>query len=108
MAAKFKKGDRVKVITGKSKGVVGIITKVCPKEHSLIVEGANIGRKRTNSPTGVRYSDQEKPIHVSNVMHIDPKTSLPTRIGYKLITLENGESAKVRYAKKSQEYIDKV
>lgn len=47
--------------------------------------------------------DQEAPIHVSNVMLVDPKTNKPTRVGYKV--LENGQ--KVRVAKKSGEVIDK-
>lgn len=99
-----KKGDKVKVITGKDKGKEGIVLKAIPKKERVIVEGVNIVKKHVKpnpaNPQGGIVS-QEAPIHVSNVMLIDPKTGEPTRVGYKI---ENGK--KVRVAKKSGAVID--
>ncbi|MFC5559503.1 50S ribosomal protein L24 [Ureibacillus thermophilus] len=99
-----KKGDKVKVITGKDKGKEGIVLAAFPKKNRVIVEGVNIVKKHMKpnqlNPQGGIVS-QEAPIHVSNVMLIDPKTGEPTRVGYKI---ENGK--KVRVAKKSGAVID--
>lgn len=99
-----KKGDKVKVITGKDKGKEGIVLAAFPKKDRVIVEGVNIVKKHVkpnqlNTQGGI--VSQEAPIHVSNVMLIDPKTGEPTRVGYKI---ENGK--KVRVAKKSGAVID--
>ncbi len=99
-----KKGDKVKVITGKDKGKTGIVLAAFPKKNRVIVEGVNIVKKHVKpnqlNPQGGIVS-QEAPIHVSNVMLIDPKSGEPTRVGYKI---ENGK--KVRVAKKSGAVID--
>ncbi|OUM95106.1 MAG: 50S ribosomal protein L24 [Thermobacillus sp. ZCTH02-B1] len=100
-----KKDDMVIVITGKDKGKKGRVIAAFPRENRVLVEGVNIVKKHTRpSPKNPQGGiiEQEAPIHVSNVMHIDPKTGKPTRIGYKI--LENGK--KVRYAKRSGEVID--
>lgn len=99
-----KKGDKVKVITGKDKGKEGIVLAAFPKKDRVIVEGVNIVKKHVkpnqlNTQGGI--VSQEAPIHVSNVMLIDPKTGEPTRVGYKI---ENGK--KVRVAKKTGAVID--
>ena len=102
---KIKKGDKVKVITGKSKGKVGDVLKVFPSEKKLIVSGVNLAKKHTK-PTQTTEGgivQKELPIHVSNVSHIDPKTNEITKVGYKI--LEDGK--KVRFAKKSGEIISK-
>jgi large subunit ribosomal protein L24 len=100
-----KKGDKVMVISGKDKGKTGVILSALPKKERVLVEGVNIVKKHTKpnqaNPQGGIVS-QEAPIHVSNVMLIDPKTGEPTRVGYKV---EDGK--KVRVAKKSGEVIDK-
>ncbi len=102
---KIKKGDKVKVITGKSKGKVGDVLKVFPSEKKLIVSGVNLAKKHTKATqtTEGGIVQKELPIHVSNVSHIDPKTNEITKIGYKI--LEDGK--KVRFAKKSGEIISK-
>lgn len=101
-----KKDDTVIVITGKDKGKKGRIIAAYPRENRVLVEGINMVKKHSKptqqNPQG-GILDQEAPIHVSNVMLIDPKSGKPTRVGYKV--LENGE--KVRVAKKSGEVIDK-
>ncbi|MGG0239311.1 50S ribosomal protein L24 [Bacillus rhizoplanae] len=100
-----KKGDKVQVISGKDKGKQGVILAAFPKENRVIVEGVNIVKKHSKpsqlNPQGGIIT-KEAPIHVSNVMPLDPKTGVPTRVGYKV---EDGQ--KVRVAKKSGELLDK-
>ncbi len=104
MATKIKKGDRVQVLAGKSKGLRGEVLKFNPKENRVVVQGVNTIKRHTkptaNHPGGI--VEQEAPIHVSNVAHIDPKTDKPTRVGFKV--LDDGR--KVRFAKGSDEVID--
>ncbi len=99
-----KKGDKVIVIAGKDKGKQGIVLSVSPKEKRIIVSGINLVRRHTK-PSNVSEGgivEKESAIHVSNVMHLDPKDGTPTRIGRKL--LDDGR--KVRFARKSGEVID--
>lgn len=101
-----KKDDTVIVITGKDKGKKGRVIASFPKDNRVLVEGVNMIKKhakpsQTNPQGGI--VNQEAPIHVSNVMPIDPKTGQRTRVGYKV--LDNGK--KVRIAKKSGEQLDK-
>ncbi|MCA1012853.1 MULTISPECIES: 50S ribosomal protein L24 [Halobacillus] len=100
-----KKGDKVMVITGKDKGKQGTILEAYPKKERVLVEGVNEVKKHAKpsqeNPQGGILT-QEAPIHVSNVLPIDPKTGEPTRVGYKV---EDGK--KVRIAKKSGEALDK-
>lgn len=100
-----KKGDKVMVISGKDKGKTGLILAAYPKNNRVLVEGVNIVKKHSKpsqaNPQGGIMS-LEAPVHVSNVMPIDPKTGEPTRVGYKV---EDGK--KVRVAKKSGEVLDK-
>nr|WP_295971134.1 50S ribosomal protein L24 [uncultured Bacillus sp.] len=100
-----KKGDKVMVISGKDKGKTGVILASFPKKDRVLVEGVNIVKKHSKpsqaNPQGGIIS-QEAPIHVSNVMPIDPKTGVPTRVGYQTV-----EGKKVRVAKKSGEVLDK-
>lgn len=99
-----KKGDKVRVMTGKDKGKTGVILAAYPKENRVLVEGVNIVKKHSKpsqaNPQGGIISF-EAPIHVSNVMPIDPKTGNPTRVGYKEV-----DGKKVRVAK-SGEVLDK-
>ncbi|MGU3919312.1 50S ribosomal protein L24 [Listeria monocytogenes] len=100
-----KKGDKVKVITGKDKGKSGKVLAAFPKKDRVLIEGINMVKKHTK-PSNINPQggilNVEAPIHVSNVMLIDPKTGEPTRVGYKV----KGDK-KVRVAKKSGEVIDK-
>lgn len=99
-----KKGDKVRVISGKDKGKTGVILAAYPKETRVLVEGVNIVKKHAKpsqaNPQGGIIS-QEAPIHVSNVMPIDPKSGNPTRVGYQVV-----DGKKVRVAK-SGEVLDK-
>ena len=100
-----KKDDNVIVITGKDKGKKGRVIAAYPRENRVLIEGVNMVKRHTRpnqaNPQG-GIIEREAPIHASNVMHIDPKSGKPTRIGYKV--LDNGN--KVRIAKKSGQEID--
>lgn len=100
-----KKGDQVQVMTGKDKGKTGTILSVNTKDSRVMVQGVNLVKKHKRpsamDPGGLKTV--EASLHVSNVMHIDPKDNKPTRIGVKV--LDNGK--KVRFAKRSGELIDK-
>lgn len=105
MAAKFKKGDTVVVMTGRDKGKKGEIMRVVPAESRIYVQGVNVVKRHTRatqtSPGGI--IEKEAGIHMSNVSHVDPKTDEPTRVGFKTIE----DNRKVRYAKRSGEIIDR-
>lgn len=100
-----KKGDKVKVISGKDVGKEGTILEAFPKKERVLVEGVNRVKKHAkpsqDNPQG-GILDLEGAIHVSNVMPIDPKSGEPTRVGY-----EVRDGKKVRIAKKSGEALDK-
>ena len=107
MAKKFKikKGDRVVVVTGRDRGKQGDVLRVLRQEDRLLVQGVNMVKRHRRPAAGHPggFIDKEAPIHISNVAHIDPASSRPTRVGYKL--LEPGR--KVRFAKRSGEVIDR-
>jgi large subunit ribosomal protein L24 len=103
--AKIKKGDRVIVLSGRSKGRTGDVLKVMPKEGRAVVQGVNMVKRHTRpsqTQTG-GIIEKESSIHMSNLAHVDPKTSMATRVGYKF--LEDGR--KVRFAKRSGEILDR-
>ena len=100
---KVKKGDKVVVLTGKDKGKTGEIKKAMPDDNKVVVQGVNVQTKhRKPSQTGPGGLDKiEMPIHVSNVAIVDPKTSKPSRVGFKTVG-----DRKVRVARRSGEVID--
>ena len=104
---KVKKGDKVVVITGRDKGKQGEIIEAMPKENRVRVRGVNLVKKhqRQTATQAGGMREKEAPINVSNVMHVDPKSGEPTRIGYKFVG-EGEARRKVRVAKKSGEQID--
>ncbi len=101
---KIKKGDKVVVITGRDKGKTGEVLRVLPKEARLIVQGVNVVKRHTRTAMGNPGGivEKEATIHISNVAHIDPKSSKPTRVGFK--TLADGR--KVRVSRRSGEVLD--
>ncbi len=104
MAARIRKGDRVVVLTGRSKGKTGEVLRVMPKEDRAIVQGVNMVKRHTR-PSATQSGgivEKEGPVHLSNLAHVDPKTGDATRIGFKF--LDDGR--KVRFAKRSGEIID--
>jgi large subunit ribosomal protein L24 len=105
MAARIRKGDRVVVLTGRSKGKTGEVLKVMPDDNRAIVQGVNIVKRHTAAGRGQAGGivEKEGPIDLSNLAHLDPKTNEPTRVGFR--TLDDGR--KVRFAKRSGEVIDR-
>lgn len=101
-----KTGDKVMVIAGKDKGKTGTITKVLPKQDRVIVEGINMMKKHMKpsqtNPSG-SVTDKEAPIHVSNVMLVDPETNEASRVKKEI----TAEGKKVRVFKKSGKQLDK-
>ena len=110
MTLKIRRDDTVRIITGKDKGKTGRVLRVDPDRHRVYVEGANIIKRHTR-PRSLRDTqraqelggiiEKEGPIHVSNVMLIDPDSGEPTRVAIKR---EGGR--RVRVAKKSGREID--
>ena len=98
---KIRKDDEVIVIGGKDRGKTGRVLRVDPKRQRVYVEGLNIV-KRHERPRQVRDAqraeavggvvEKEGPIHVSNVMILDPKDKKPTRIG---ISREGGRRQRI-------------
>jgi large subunit ribosomal protein L24 len=88
--SRVRKDDVVKVISGKDKGKTGRVLRVEPKRQRVFIEGMNI-QKRHQKPRTIRdvqrggevggVIEKEGPIHLSNVMPLDPKSNEPTRIG---------------------------
>jgi large subunit ribosomal protein L24 len=100
----IKKGDTVYVNTGEYKGKTGRVLEVIRSKDRAIVEGINLVSKHTKpnskSPQG-GILKKEAPIHVSNLMLLDPASGKHTRIGRRI-----GSNDKlVRYSKKSGEEI---
>ncbi len=98
----IKKGDRVMVIAGDDKGKVGDVLEVLPDKNRAIVENVQV-RKRHRKPTNENpggIMEISAPVHLSNLMLVDPKSGKPTRIGRKTV-----DGKLVRYAKSSGEII---
>jgi len=100
---KIRKGDTVKVITGESKGQQGKVLEVFLDTRKILVERVNMISKHTkpnakNTQGGI--VKMEAPVHISNVMLVDPSTGKPSRLGRKEV-----DGKMVRYAKKSGEVI---
>ena len=102
---KIRRDDTVLVISGNDKGKRGRVLRVIPEPDRLIVEGIRMMKKHTKptqrDPQG-GIVEREAPIHVSNVMVIDPHNDEPTRVGKK--RLDDGRN--VRVAARSGEMID--
>ena len=104
MGLKIRKGDTVVVISGKEKGERGEVREVLPRENRVVVSGINV-RTRHARPTQNNQQGLytfEAPIHVSNVMLVDPNSGEPTRVGHRFT--DSGE--KIRVSKKTGKDID--
>ena len=107
---KVRTDDDVIVIGGKDRGKRGKVIRTDPKKGYVFIEGLNM-IKRHQRPRSVKDAqkggevggiiEKEGPIHVSNVMLLDPKSGDPTRVG-----VRRGEGGRERIAKKSGEAID--
>jgi large subunit ribosomal protein L24 len=100
-----RRGDSVVVVAGKDKGKEGEVIKVFPEDQRVLVRGVNVVKKHTKpsaqNPQG-GVVPKEASIHASNVMHRDPETGKPTRMGHKMLK----DGSKVRFAKKSGSTIE--
>jgi large subunit ribosomal protein L24 len=110
MALRIKADDEVVVIGGKDRGKRGKVLRVEPKKNRLYVEGLNFVKRhqRPQQVAGAQRSEtvggvieREGPIHISNVMLVDPKDAKPTRVG---ILVEDGK--RLRVAKRSGSKLD--
>ena len=107
---KIRAGDHVKVTAGKDRGKSGRVLRVEPTKERLFVEGLNMVKRHTRPQqvAGAQSEAQiggvierEGPIHVSNVMLVDPKDGKPTRVG---IEIDDGK--RLRVSKRSGERLD--
>ncbi len=99
---KLKKGDRVRVLSGKDRGKEGDIMRVFPREGKVIVEGVNVARRHqraTRATVQGGIIDKDMPLPASAVAILCP-TDGPTRIGYRLEETSGGGRTKVRICKK--------
>ena len=96
---KIKKGDKVIVISGKDKGKTGAVVLALPAKDKVIVEGVNVMKRHERSRKGRQKGqiiDKTLPIHISNVMLLDPKNGVRTRVR---VSREGGK--RIRVAVKS-------
>jgi large subunit ribosomal protein L24 len=104
---KIRKNDTVMVISGNARGKSGKVLKVYPDRERIIIEGVNIikrhSRPNQKNPQG-GIMQREAPIHMSNVMLVDPKTNETTRVGMKVVKDETtGKKKRMRVAKSTGE-----
>ena len=104
MSLRIRKGDKVKVLTGKDRGKTGKVIHVYPRIERVLVEGVNMVkkhlRKSQQNPTGAIVK-KELPIHISNLSLLDPVSSKTTRIK----TLVATDGSKQRAGARSQAVI---
>ena len=108
--AKIKKGDLVVVISGRDKGRQGRVLEVLTETQRVVVEGVQrvtkhtkVGQSQRGTTTG-GIETIEAPIHISNVMLVDPETKKGTRVGYRTEQVERDgrtRNVRVRVAKRS-------
>ena len=106
---KIRKGDQVVVTTGREKGKRGTVLRVL--ENKVLVEGVNRAKKhqRPNPVKGQTGGivDKEMPLHVSNVMLVNPATGKGDRVGSKFLEAQGANPArKVRFFKSNGEVVD--
>lgn len=111
MALHIKKGDTVEIIAGDHKGATGRVLRVIPQKNRVIVQGHNIVKKHVRpsrkNPQGGRINI-EQPIHISNVLPVNPKSSKASRVTYqvtedgtkKRLTSDGAEIGVVKKSKK--------
>ncbi len=110
MPLHVKKGDLVEIIAGDHKGATGRVLRVIPDKNKVVVQGHNIAKKHVRpsqkNPQGGRIN-VEQPIHISNVLPVNPKSSRGSKVRYNLnkdgskkrLTMDGTEIGVVRKAK---------
>jgi large subunit ribosomal protein L24 len=107
MPARIRSNDEVIVISGKDRGKRGKVLRVDPAKSKVFVEGLNIVKRHqrpqqtAGGQTAGGVIEREGPIHVSNVMLIDPKDDKPTRVGIEIV-----DGKRLRVAKRSGQRLD--
>jgi large subunit ribosomal protein L24 len=111
MASHIKKGDMVEIIAGDHKGATGRVLRVILDKNRVVVQGHNIAKKHVTpsrkNPQGGRIN-VEQPIHISNVLPVNPKSSKGSRVRYqvskdggkKRLTTDGNEIGVIRKTKK--------
>ena len=104
---RIRKNDTVMVVAGNARGKSGKVLKVYPDRERVIIEGVNIIKRHTKpsqkNPQG-GIVQREAPVHVSNVMLLDPKTNEITRVGTKVILdATTGKKRRMRVARTTGE-----
>ena len=104
---RIRKNDTVEVISGKDRGKRGRVLEIHPATGRALVEGVNHVKRHTrpNPQRNIKGGilEKESPIHLSNVMLIDPENDKPTRVGIEV----RGDGSRVRVARKSGKTLDK-
>ena len=97
---KIRKGDKVRVLTGKDRGKEGVVSRAIPADDQVIIAGINLA-KRHQKPTKATMQggiiDKAMPIDASNVAVISPADGKPTRVGHRFT--ESGQ--KVRFCRRT-------
>lgn len=105
--AHVRKGDTVIVVAGKERGKKGKVLRVLPEKGRVVVERVNLIKKHQRPTQKVRQGgiiEREGPIHLSNVMLVDPTSNKATRVGMRALA----DGKKVRVARKSGEILDRT
>ncbi len=98
---KIRKGDRVRVLTGKDRGKEGVVMRVLPKANKVIVDGVNVAKKHQKARTATTQGgiiDKDMPIPLSNVAILSPKDGKPTRVGYRILN----DGSKIRICRRTE------
>lgn len=96
---KIKKGDIVKIMTGKDRGKSGKVLVVFPKENKITTEGINLMKKHKRAKRANEKGqtvEVPKPMNISKIMLVCPHCGKPTRVGFKI----NENKTKFRICKK--------
>lgn len=104
MAARIRKNDSVMVIAGKERGKIGKVLRVLPAQDRALVERLNMV-KRHVKPRSPQDSggilEKEAPLHLSNLMLVDPQDGRPTRVGFKIV-----DGRKMRVSRRTGNVLD--
>ena len=98
---KIKKGDTIKVLTGKDRGATGEVTRVLPSAGKVIVDGVNVAKKHQRATSATMQGgiiDKDMPIPVANVALVCPACGKATRVGYRV----EADGTKIRVCKKCE------
>jgi len=101
---KIRKGDRVRVLTGKDRGKEGTVMRAIPQSRKVIVDGVNVAKKHQRPTRATQQGgiiDKDMPIPAANVALVCPSCGKPTRVGYKF----DQAGQKVRICRKCESEI---